>query len=327
MNILELLRNQLNKQTLSKQEALAQNELRAMYPNVPAEGTYALEMRSLTKSSRVDNFTNKTLDIDDAFLDRIFVLRNARGPLTNVPYISIDNAQWKATGTAPEINGTLTTEKLSPKRLATFVDISREFINFDNADFSEKINTMIVRAVYDKLVETILSDDAATDDQPAGVFNTLTPTSLTADETLKSQLAAMQYSGDLTKKPCVWLLSPKAKKEVFANLDIQNDKILGSEYIIDNRMKDGFIAYLPLDLFFVAEYGLVDLTVDAVTRLFPEGMVRLTVNAYYDYDFVDKSKIQLAEFSTSEAEQEPSTEPTEPSTEPSTEPEQETTEP
>ena len=316
MSIIEVLRNQLNKQTLSTKEAAAQNELRAIYPNIPSEGSYALEMRTLTKSSRVDNFTNKTLNIDDAFLDRIFVLRNARGPLTNVPYISIENAQWKATGTAPEINGTLTTEKLSPKRLATFVDISREFINFDNADFSEKINTMIVRAVYDKLVETILSDDAATEDQPSGVFYSLSPTALTADETLKQQLAAMQYAGDLTKKPCVWLLSPLAKKEVFTHLDIQNDKILGSEYIIDNRMKDGFIAYLPLDLFFVAEYGLVDLTVDAVTRLFPDGMIRLTVNAYYDYDFVDKTKIQLAEFSAQEA-----------NTEPSTEPEQETTEP
>ena len=314
MSIIEVLRNQLNKQTLSSKEAAEQNELRAMYPNVPAEGTYAIEMRTLTKSTRVDNYTSKTLNIDDSFLDRIFVLRNARGPLTNVPYISVENAQWKATGSAPDINGTLTTEKLSPKRLATFVDISREFINFDNADFSEKINTMIVRAVYDKLVETILSDEAATDDQPSGVFNTLTPTELTADSTLKSQLAAMQYAGDLTKKPCVWLLSPLAKKEVFTNLDIQNDKILGSEYIVDNRMKDGFISYLPLDLFFVAEYGLVDLTVDAVTRLFPDGMVRLTVNAYYDYDFVDKTKIQLAEFSTTEPEQEPteSTEPTEP---------------
>jgi len=313
MSIIEVLRNQLNKQTLSSKEAAEQNELRRLYPNIPSEGSYALEMRSLTKSSRVDNFTSKTLNIDDSFLDRIFVLRNARGPLTNVPYISVENAQWKATGSAPDINGTLTTEKLSPKRLATFVDISREFINFDNADFSEKINTMIVRAVYDKLVETILSDDAATEDQPSGVFYSLTPTALTADETLKQQLAAMQYAGDLTKKPCVWLLSPLAKKEVFANLDIQNDKILGSDYIIDNRMKDGFIAYLPLDLFFVAEYGLVDFTVDAVTRLFPDGMIRLTVNAYYDYDFVDKTKIQLAEFSTSEAE------PTEPSTEPSTE--------
>lgn len=312
MSIIEVLRNQLNKQTLSSKEAAAQNELRAMYPNVPAEGTYALEMRSLTKSSRVDNFTSKTLNLDDSFLDRIFVLRNAHGPLTNVPYISMENAQWKATGTAPEINGTLTTEKLSPKRLATFVDISREFINFDNADFSEKINTMIVKAVYDKLVETILSDDAATDDQPAGVFNSLSPTELTADETLKSQLAALQYAGDQSKKPCIWLLSPLAKKEVFTHLDIQNDKILGSEYIIDNRMQDGFIAYLPLDLFFVAEYGLVDLTVDAVTRLFPEGMVRLTVNAYYDYDFVDKSKIQLAEFSAQEANSEPEQETTEP---------------
>ena len=316
MTILQLLQNQLNKQTLSTKEAAEQNELRRLYPNIPSEGSYALEMRTLTKTTRVDNFTNKTLNIDDSFLDRIFVLRNARGPLTNVPYISIDNAQWKATGTAPQINGTLTTQKLSPKRLATFVDISREFINFDNADFSEKINTMIVRAVYDKLVETILSDEAATDDQPAGVFNTLTPTELTADSTLKEQLAAMQYAGDQSKKPCIWLLSPLAKKEVFTHLDIQNDKILGSEYIIDNRMRDGFIAYLPLDLFFVAEYGLVDLTVDAVTRLFPDGMIRLTVNAYYDYDFVDKSKIQLAEFSTSEANTEPSTEPTEPSTEP-----------
>lgn len=313
MSIIEVLRNQLNKQTLSSKEAAAQSELRAMYPNIPSEGSYALEMRTLTKSSRVDNFTNKTIDINDSFLDRIFVLRNAHGPLVNVPYISVENAQWKATGTAPDINGTLTTQKLTPKRLATFVDISREFINFDNADFSEKINTMIVRAVYDKLVETILSDEAATEDQPSGVFYSLTPTELTADSTLKEQLASLQYAGDLTKKPCIWLMSPKAKKEVFTHLDIQNDKILGTDYIIDNRMQDGLIAYLPLDLFFVAEYGLVDLTVDAVTRLFPDGMIRLTVNAYYDYDFVDKTKIQLAEFSTSEATE---PEPTEPSTEP-----------
>ena len=305
MNILEAIKQQADQsKTLSASEAREQDELRAKYPNIQTEGSYVFEMRSLTKFPRANNFTNKTLDIDDVFLDRIYVLRDAKGPV-NLPYISADNAQWKSTGTAPDINGTLTTEKLQPKRLATFVDISRDFLNFNNADFAEKLNAMILQAVHDKLVETILSDEAATDDQPSGVFNTLTPTELTADETLKAQLASMQYAGDQSKKPCVWILSPKAKQEVFTHLDIQNDKILGSDYIIDNRMKDGFIAYLPLDLFFVAEFGLCSLTCDAVTKLV-DGIVRLTVNAYFNFDYVDKTKIQLAEFSAQEANTEPS---------------------
>lgn len=295
MTILDAIKQQADQsKTLSASEAREQEELRSKYPNIQTEGSYVFEMRSLTKFPRVNNFTNKTLDVDDVFLDRIYVLRDAKGPV-NLPYISAENAQWKSTGTAPDINGTLTTEKLQPKRLATFVDISRDFLNFNNADFAEKLNAMILQAVHDKLVETILSDEASTDDQPSGVFYSLSPTSLTADSTLKSQLAALQYAGDQSKKPCVWILSPKAKQEVFTNLDIQNDKILGSDYIIDNRMQDGLIAYLPLDLFFVAEFGLCSLTCDAVTKLV-DGIVRLTVNAYFNFDYVDKTKIQIGSF-------------------------------
>ena len=150
-----------------------------------------------------------------------------------------------------------------------------------------------MRNFSNKLVESILSDDAETTDQPKGIFNGLSATTISAI----TDLATMQYNGDKEKTKNVWVISPKAKAEILKlNPLIFNDgKFLGSEYIFENRMKDGLIAYLPLDLVVVAQFGVVEITVDNVTDVV-NGNVKTYIDTYFDFDFMDTTKIQVGCF-------------------------------
>ena len=71
---------------------------------------------------------------------------------------------------------------------------------------------------------------------------------------------------------------------------------MGSPYISENRMNDGLIAYLPLDLVVVAQFGAVQITVDNVMDVV-NGNVKTYIETYFDFDFLDGSKIQLGIFS------------------------------
>ena len=55
----------------------------------------------------------------------------------------------------------------------------------------------------------------------------------------------MQYDGDKQKTKNVWLISPKAKAEILKlnPLMFNDGKFLGNDYITENRMQDGLIAY------------------------------------------------------------------------------------
>jgi len=143
------------------------------------------------------------------------------------------------------------------------------------------------------LVESILSDSAETSDQPKGIFNGISATTIST----LADLATMQYDGDKLKTKNVWIISPKAKAEILKlNPILFNDgKFLGSDFILENRVQDGYIAYLPLDLVVVAQFGAVQITVDNVTDVV-NGNVKTYIETYFDFDFLDDSKIQLGKF-------------------------------
>ena len=155
------------------------------------------------------------------------------------------------------------------------------------------MNAILIKAIYNKLVESILCDSAETEDQPKGIFNGLSATTISA----LADLATLQYGGDKEKTQNVWLISPKAKAEILKlNPTIFNDgKFLGGDYILENRMQDGYIAYLPLDLLVVAQFGIVEICTDNVTDAI-NANTKVYIDTYFDFDFLDNTKIQLGVF-------------------------------
>lgn len=61
--------------------------------------------------------------------------------------------------------------KLSPKRLTAYIDVSKQFLIQDSASAEALLRSDIVKAISNKLEETILGNAAGSATQPAGIFN------------------------------------------------------------------------------------------------------------------------------------------------------------
>lgn len=297
LNLLDAINRISNRIALTEmQENINQRAKdKAKEKGISAVGQFNFEMRSLVNGSEITNTTRvetQSSEIEDEFLSKTTFYPNLKANI-KAPYFDENTCDWKAVGYGISANtDTVSSKYLTPHRLTTQTDFSLTILR-QSGDFYNEVNKILIKAIYNKLVESILSDSAATDDAPKGIFNGVSATTVSAI----TDLASMQYNGDKQKTKNVWVISPKAKAEILKlNPLIFNDgKFLGSEYILENRMKDGLIAYLPLNLITVAQFGVVEITVDNVTDV-ANGNVKTYIDTYFDFDYLDNSKIQVGSF-------------------------------
>lgn len=265
-----------------------------------AVGQFNFEMRAMiddlgTKSGRTIAHTEST-EYEDSFIDKITFYPSLKANL-KAPYFDENTCEWKDVGYGISANtDTLTSKYLTPHRLTTQTDFSVMILR-QSKDFYNEVNDLLVKAIFNKLVESILSDSAETTYKPKGIFNGISATTIST----LADLATLQYDGDKQKTNNVWIISPKAKSEILKlNPLIFNDgKFLGSDYICENRMQDGLIAYLPLNLITLAQFGAVEITVDNITDVV-NGNVKTYIDTYFDFDYLDNSKMQLGTFEAAE---------------------------
>ncbi len=298
LNILDVINRISNKIALSEtQENENRNAIeKAKEDGITAVGMFNFELRAMiddlgTKSGRTIAHTQSS-EYDDDFIEKITFYPSLKANL-KAPYFDENSCDWKDVGYGITANtDTITSKYLTPHRLTTQVDFSVDILR-QSGNFYNEVNAILIKALFNKLVETILSDGAETSDQPKGIFNGVSATTIST----LADLATMQYDGDKLKTDNVWIISPKAKSEILKlNPTLFNDgKFLGSPYISENRMQDGFIAYLPLDLVVVAQFGCVQCTCDSVTNVI-NGVVKVYLDSFFDFDFLDDSKIQLGIF-------------------------------
>ena len=295
------------KLELSKAEQAEQDEMRKQAQTMNASinfGSFVMDTRAMMNPKTIipiERVETKSDETTDTFLQKITFYSNMKNSF-KAPYYDENSCEWHQVGSGITANtDTITSKQLEPHRLCTTIELSKNILN-QTTDFDAEVQDIVIRAIYNKLVGTMLSDDAETDDKPKGVFNGISATTLTmGSDSLISDLTDLQYSGDTSKMQCVWIISPKARQAILkANpLAFSNGKFLDSEYIFEPRMEDGLIAYLPLDLFVCAQWALMTITTDAITKAV-EGKTIINIEAYFDFDFMDSEKIQLAEIGEAE---------------------------
>lgn len=297
-NLLDAINRISNRIALSETQETENRKAieKAKEDGITAVGMLNFELRAMiddlgTKSGRTIAHTQSS-EYDDDFLSKITFYPSLKANL-KAPYFDENSCDWKEVGYGITANtDTVSSKYLTPHRLTTQVDFSVDILR-QSGNFYNEVNAILITALFNKLVESILSDGAETSDQPKGIFNGVSATTIST----LADLATMQYDGDKQKTKNVWLISPKAKAEILKlNPTIFNDgKFLGSDYILENRMQDGLIAYLPLDLVVVAQFGCVQCTCDSVTNVI-NGIVKVYLDSFFDFDFLDDSKIQLGIF-------------------------------
>lgn len=138
--------------------------------------------------------------------------------------------------------------KLRSKRVVSKVVYSKLFsILGPTKPFNEYMESRVVKTIEDEIVRTMLSDKEGNDSKPSGIFNGLVVENIS----YMSDLVSLQSSVDKQEGKNTWIISPTAKEKIYTmsnNYNIfDNDTFLNSPVIFDNRMQDGFIAYLDLD--------------------------------------------------------------------------------
>lgn len=234
----------------------------------------------------------------DSIFSKANVLTNLKFN-TKIPYIDVDNIQW--TNGEAEGNSTVNSEYLQPHRITTYVDVSREIMN-QTDEFENKLIEQVVLKLKEKLLESIFTDEVIgyADDltQLHGIIAGAEITDLTDYDSLVD----FKYSGDINKVNNSFIISPKAAQYINKMKDgnlLKDNKLLNTDVYCINCMKDGYIIYCPLECLNIAQWSILDYTRDDYS-LASDGKIRLTFQAWFDFNFVRKDLIKVGKFGNSE---------------------------
>jgi HK97 family phage major capsid protein len=205
-----------------------------------------------------------------------------------IPIMSKANVTWEGeTASAQDGAPTFTHVTLSPKRITAYIDISKQVIAQDSIGIENAIRNDLVAAVNAKLEETLLGTAAGTTTQPAGIFNTITPTTVSDYADIVDLEAEVEDANVMNE--CVYVMSNKAKAAlrsmikgtnatgmVFEGGEVDGTKAFNTSNIADKKYIYGDFSNLA-----IGSWSGVDLTVDPFTKA-KDGQIRIVVNMYVD---------------------------------------------
>ena len=208
-----------------------------------------------------------------------------------IPIMSKSNVTFEdENGEAKDGAGAFSYLKLTPRRLSSYIDISKELLAQDSVDVENAIRTDLVNAINSKLEEAFLSDFSGSTVQPKGVFAVVKPDSAVTKDfaTLVANEAKVE-DANILNEPC-YILSNKAK----AALRAMAKGAKSTELVYENGEIDGTKAYntsnVPafnylfgdMSSLVIGTWSGLDLIVDPYTQA-SRGAVRLVVNMYVDF--------------------------------------------
>lgn len=254
-----------------------------------------LESRTITVASEHDDVieTEFTNILEPLRAKNVLVAAGAKY-LTNlvgdvqVPIMTKTNVGWagevaEATSGDPTFNHVT----LSPKRLTAYIDLSKQFIAQDSLAAEQLIREDLVKAINNKLEETILGDASGTSTQPQGMFDAISATSVTGYTDIVSKEADIEDANVYNE--CVYVMSNKAKAALRAmaksskstQLVYENGEVDGTKAINTSMIADKKYLYGDFSNLAIGQWSGLDLLVDPYT-LARSGQIRIVVNAYFD---------------------------------------------
>ena len=217
-----------------------------------------------------------------------------------IPSYSGSNVGWAGeVATAADGKGTFAEVILKPKRLTAVLDISKQFLIQDSVGAEEMLRADLVRAVSEKLEQTILGKHATATDKPDGFFTTV-PTdkgALTFARIVKMEadVESNNVSGNMSyimhpqlKAKCK-TTSKSADGTAAVGFIWDGDSVNGYPCYTSNAVAKGMqtgtdeygVLFGNFSDYVIGQWGALDLTIDPYTKA-ADGQVRLVVNDYFD---------------------------------------------
>ena len=176
----------------------------------------------------------------------------------------------------------------SPKRLTSYVVISKQLLMQSDYNVEQFVRQEIVNAITRKLQETVLGDQAGTTTKPAGLFynadksyNAWTFANLVAIEKDAEKANVTGNLGYVINPDIKATLRTTLKSEVAgAQYLYENEEILGQNTIVSNDAKG--LLFGDLKSIVLCSWGNgIDMVIDPYT-LADYDAIKITVNSYWD---------------------------------------------
>jgi HK97 family phage major capsid protein len=219
-----------------------------------------------------------------------------------IPTYSGTSVYWATeVATATEGEGTWGVVNLYPKRIAGYIDVSKQFLLQDSVGAETMLMNNIAKAVSAKLESTILGTaTGSSTTQPAGLFYSIVNTAVTtATYGTVIDLESTVNTANALFGNLAYITSPAGNGKLK-----QTPKIAtyGSEFLIEDGIMNGYPVYVTAgcatttafgttngtglvfgnwaDLI-IGQWGGFDILVDPYTQA-TKGTVRLVINCYFD---------------------------------------------
>ena len=210
----------------------------------------------------------------------------------NVKYPSIDNQNsvWRVDGQTVEPTTTLNDVALTPRELLSIVDYSNEVVLSTDAELEKEIESDLIESIFEKVQETMFND----------IYVSEGATTLSDfDGIVSFELAASN------KKISngVYLVSPtaasKLKKMKNGQMPVMVNGMINGYRVIETPSLNGEkVIFGDFSKLLLGQFGLgLDVTVDNVTKQ-AEGIIRLIINSYWDWDKLDENAFVYATTAT-----------------------------
>ena len=307
-------KDKINDRNISKMEKFSlTKEIRSAIES----GTNKVDMRAYTVA-------DEGTDVVGTDVFDIFAPLRAKNVLTDagvrvisgirnniqVPVFGVTTATFaNETADASNGSGSITSVKLSPKRVTAKVPVSLELLAQDSVGIENMIREDLQNAVYAAVEDKVFGRQAESTDVYAGLINGVANASI-ADVSTFAALTNMEATVETANvdiSKCKYVVSPSARGKLRAmpkstkttELVMQQGEIDGTEVLSTGHLNDVSVGVIYGDFSNVVIGTWDNVQIDTVrdTESLSNGTVNLIVNAYVDVKCARKNAFAFGKVS------------------------------
>lgn len=218
---------------------------------------------------------------------------NLVGDVSIPVYAGTSSAWALETGTTANGAGAFSEVTMSPKRLTTYIDISKQFLAQDGINAEAVLMADIVTSILTKVENTALDGTAGSTSRPAGLFYGASYAGTLSGATSWAKLVGMKAAVE-TSNALIGNLSyvtTPALAAVFETTStdsgsglfcMREGKVGGYPVHVTSNVLAGKVAFANWNDYVMGSWGGMDITVDPFTQA-TVGKVRIIVNTFWDF--------------------------------------------
>ena len=261
---------------------------------ITENGTSGIETQSF-----VDAVYANTI-LDDLGVTRVSTTTDQR-----IPILGAVTTQWEGETDAAADGGSAMTKKdLAPRRVASYVDYSKQAAMQHNESLESALRNSIAQSLGSKIEYAVFTDDSAN-----GAYDYLgdgkTPVTNANITNLMMALVEEVQSNNHNRGNLGFAISNDLFNEVYTAAQVSgvnpliiDEAIMGVQAKFSNQIADitnPAVYYGDFSKVMIAQFGGVEILVDPYTQAI-SGTNRLILNSYFDMKLVQDSAISVGTF-------------------------------